>query len=105
MPDELSDIELWDLAVDGDQEGFGVLFERHARSVYNHCFGAPPIGPTPRTSRPQCSWSRGGDDVTCDRSVVTPHPLHGPLEARFVTSLGDEVEELVAVRRSSLARA
>jgi RNA polymerase sigma-70 factor (ECF subfamily) len=37
-PDELSDIELWNLAVDGDQEGFGVLFERHARSVYNHCF-------------------------------------------------------------------
>ena len=37
-PDELSDIELWDLAVDGDHEGFGVLFERHARSVYNHCF-------------------------------------------------------------------
>jgi RNA polymerase sigma factor (sigma-70 family) len=37
-PDELSDIELWDLAVDGDHEGFGVLFDRHARSVYNHCF-------------------------------------------------------------------
>jgi RNA polymerase sigma-70 factor (ECF subfamily) len=37
-PDELSDIELWDLAVDGDPRGFGVLFERHARSVYNHCF-------------------------------------------------------------------
>ena len=37
-PDELSDIELWDLAVDGDHEGFGALFERHARSVYNHCF-------------------------------------------------------------------
>jgi RNA polymerase sigma-70 factor (ECF subfamily) len=37
-PHELSDIELWDLAVDGDHEAFGVLFERHARSVYNHCF-------------------------------------------------------------------
>jgi RNA polymerase sigma factor (sigma-70 family) len=37
-PDELSDAELWDLAVDGDRDGFGVLFERHARSVYNHCF-------------------------------------------------------------------
>jgi hypothetical protein len=36
--DELSDIQLWDLAVDGDPKSFGVLFERHARSVYNHCF-------------------------------------------------------------------
>jgi RNA polymerase sigma-70 factor (ECF subfamily) len=36
--DELADVELWDLAVDGDHEAFGALFERHARSVYNHCF-------------------------------------------------------------------
>ena len=36
--DEPSDIELWNRAVDGDHRGFGVLFERHARSVYNHCF-------------------------------------------------------------------
>ena len=36
--DERSDIELWDLAVAGDPAGFGALFERHARSVYNHCF-------------------------------------------------------------------
>jgi RNA polymerase sigma factor (sigma-70 family) len=35
---ELSDVELWDLAVAGDHGRFGVLFERHARSVYNHCF-------------------------------------------------------------------
>jgi RNA polymerase sigma factor (sigma-70 family) len=33
-----SDVELWDRAVGGDPEGFGQLFERHARSVYNHCF-------------------------------------------------------------------
>ena len=37
-PDERSDNELWDLAVGGDPACFGVLFERHARSVYNHCF-------------------------------------------------------------------
>jgi hypothetical protein len=33
-PDEPSDIELWDRAVDGDHESFSVLFERHAPSVY-----------------------------------------------------------------------
>ena len=34
-PDELPDSELWDRAVGGEHESFGVLFERHARSVYN----------------------------------------------------------------------
>jgi RNA polymerase sigma factor (sigma-70 family) len=37
-PDELTDVELWALAVGGDPACFGILFERHARSVYNHCF-------------------------------------------------------------------
>lgn len=36
--DEPTDIELWDRAVGGERECFGVLFERHARRVYNHCF-------------------------------------------------------------------
>ena len=36
--DNRSDRALWDAAVAGDPEAFGVLFERHARSVYNHCF-------------------------------------------------------------------
>lgn len=36
--DRPSDSELWDRAVDGDRDSFGVLFDRHARSVYNHCF-------------------------------------------------------------------
>jgi RNA polymerase sigma-70 factor (ECF subfamily) len=36
--DARSDGELWDRAVDGDPGCFGLLFERHARSVYNHCF-------------------------------------------------------------------
>lgn len=33
-----SDSELWDRAVGGERECFGVLFDRHARHVYNHCF-------------------------------------------------------------------
>lgn len=38
VPEEPSDGELWDRAVDGDSGSFGELFDRHARSVYNHCF-------------------------------------------------------------------
>jgi RNA polymerase sigma-70 factor (ECF subfamily) len=37
-PDPPADAELWDRAVRGEPAAFGVLFERHARSVYNHCF-------------------------------------------------------------------
>lgn len=36
--DEPSDSELWDRAVAGERDCFGVLFDRHARRVYNHCF-------------------------------------------------------------------
>src|SRR5919206_1441873 len=35
---ELTDIELWDRAVAGDATAFGVLFERHARAIYNYLF-------------------------------------------------------------------
>ncbi|MDP9843162.1 RNA polymerase sigma-70 factor (ECF subfamily) [Streptosporangium lutulentum] len=33
-----TDLELWSRAADGDGGAFGTLFDRHARSVYNHCF-------------------------------------------------------------------
>lgn len=33
-----TDSELWERAAGGDAEAFGVLFDRHSRSVYNHCF-------------------------------------------------------------------
>jgi RNA polymerase sigma factor (sigma-70 family) len=35
---EHSDRDLWALARGGERAAFGVLFERHARSVYNFCF-------------------------------------------------------------------
>lgn len=35
---EMTDRELWGLATAGDGFAFGRLFDRHARSVYNHCF-------------------------------------------------------------------
>jgi len=34
----LSDEELWELAASRDGAAFGELFERHADTVYNHCF-------------------------------------------------------------------
>lgn len=33
-----SDADLWRLAVDGEAAAFGLIFERHASSVYNYCF-------------------------------------------------------------------
>jgi RNA polymerase sigma factor (sigma-70 family) len=35
---QATDAELWRRAVDGDPDAFGVLFERHARPVYNYLF-------------------------------------------------------------------
>jgi RNA polymerase sigma factor (sigma-70 family) len=33
-----TDAELWQRAVEGEPDAFGVLFERHARTVYNYLF-------------------------------------------------------------------
>jgi RNA polymerase sigma factor (sigma-70 family) len=35
---QATDLELWGRAVDGEPDAFGVLFERHARAVYNFLF-------------------------------------------------------------------
>ena len=35
---ELDDSVLWSRARSGDADAFGVLFERHARTIYNYCF-------------------------------------------------------------------
>jgi RNA polymerase sigma factor (sigma-70 family) len=36
--EERSDRELWELAASGAAQAFAILFERHARGVYNFCF-------------------------------------------------------------------
>jgi RNA polymerase sigma factor (sigma-70 family) len=36
--DEPPDAELWARAVAGSGPAFGLLFDRHAKAVYNHCF-------------------------------------------------------------------
>jgi RNA polymerase sigma factor (sigma-70 family) len=35
---EPSDSVLWSRSCDGDRESFGLLFERHAKVIYNYCF-------------------------------------------------------------------
>jgi RNA polymerase sigma-70 factor (ECF subfamily) len=35
---ERTDSELWEAARGGDSESFGVLYERHARAIYNYLF-------------------------------------------------------------------
>ncbi len=38
QPVEVDDSVLWSRARTGDSEAFGMLFERHARTIYNFCF-------------------------------------------------------------------
>ncbi|MFI5730043.1 RNA polymerase sigma factor [Kribbella sp. NPDC051587] len=38
LPTTMSDGELWRRSVEGETEAFGVLFDRHARAVYNFLF-------------------------------------------------------------------
>lgn len=33
-----SDKSLWQRAIDGDHPAFGVIFERHVKRIYEHCF-------------------------------------------------------------------
>jgi RNA polymerase sigma factor (sigma-70 family) len=35
---QATDAELWRRAVEGEPDAFGVIFERHARGIYNHLF-------------------------------------------------------------------
>lgn len=46
---QATDAQLWARAGNGDQTAFGVLFDRHAKAVYNHCF------------RVTASWSAAED--------------------------------------------
>ena len=51
MPENPSDVELWERTAAHDGPAFGQLFERHSQAVYNHCF------------RRTASWS-SAEDVT-----------------------------------------
>jgi RNA polymerase sigma-70 factor (ECF subfamily) len=35
---QATDVQLWAEAVEGDRVAFGLLFDRHCKAVYNHCF-------------------------------------------------------------------
>jgi RNA polymerase sigma factor (sigma-70 family) len=37
-PQNPTDAALWGRARDGDEHAFGMLFDRHSRTVYNYCF-------------------------------------------------------------------
>jgi hypothetical protein len=43
-----TDQELWWRAAGGDPEAFGLLYERHARAIYNTLSGAAETGASPR---------------------------------------------------------
>lgn len=41
-----NDRELWSQAAAGDRHAFGVLFDRHAKRIYHHCFRLTASAPT-----------------------------------------------------------
>lgn len=49
MPDNPTDMELWERATRHDGGAFGQLFDRHSQAIYNHCF------------RRTASWSSAED--------------------------------------------
>jgi RNA polymerase sigma-70 factor (ECF subfamily) len=62
----VSDRELWQQAVEGSPDGFGLLFERHARTVYNFCFrrsGSCSLAEDPTSEVFLVAWRRRSDVV------------------------------------------
>jgi RNA polymerase sigma-70 factor (ECF subfamily) len=93
--DQLSptDRELWQQAADGSGHAFGLLFDRHARAVYNHCF------------RLTASWSTAEDLTSSvflqawrNRAKVV---LHGDSCRGWLLAVGSN---LVRDERRSLRR-
>ncbi|MFG1921915.1 RNA polymerase sigma factor [Cryptosporangium sp. NPDC048952] len=73
-PEDPDDRSLWAAAARGDRDAFGVLFDRHARAVYNHCFrlaGNWAMAEDAVAATFLSAW-RHRDDVTLTRSSALP---------------------------------
>lgn len=91
---EPPDGELWARAAGGDRDAFAVLFDRHARAVYNHCF------------RLTASWA-AADDLTSAVFLVAWRKrgradLHGGSLRPWL--LGVATNEARTARRSTRRR-
>jgi hypothetical protein len=88
----ISDRELWARAVDGDREAFGRIFDRHARTVYNHQLWrtadwseAEDLTSTVflhawrRTPGTGCGGRRLGADLVGGRTVPAPFSSKNPV--------------------------
>jgi RNA polymerase sigma factor (sigma-70 family) len=71
---QATDAELWRRAVEGEPDSFGVLFERHARSVYNYLFRRTADWALAEDLTSVVfleAWRRRGD-VALDRETALP---------------------------------
>jgi RNA polymerase sigma factor (sigma-70 family) len=72
--DPPDDRQLWADAAGGDRDAFGVIFDRHARAVYNHCFriaGNWAVAEDATAATFLSAW-RHRTDVTLTRTSALP---------------------------------
>jgi len=70
---QATDGELWRKAVDGDHAAFGVLFDRHAKAVYNHCFrltASWALAEDATQSTFLIAWRKGAGVRLVDESIL-----------------------------------
>ena len=72
---DLSDRVLWQQAREGDAPAFGVLFERHARRIYNYCF------------RRTGDWALAEDLTSTTFLLAWRGRRHAPLQAESALPL------------------
>lgn len=72
--DDYSDRDLWEAAAGGQSSAFGILFRRHARAVYNHCFRRTADWSVAEdlTSLVFCEAWRRHAEVVLDRESALP---------------------------------
>ena len=70
---QATDGALWRKVVDGDHAAFGVLFDRHAKAVYNHCFrltASWALAEDATQSTFLIAWRKGAGVRLVDESIL-----------------------------------
>ena len=88
---DVDDSVLWSRARSGDAEAFGMLFERHGRTIYNYCF------------RRVGSWSVAEDLVSIVFLEAAEHADPRLLEIRRIRGVVDVAHRVAIVEADALA--